>query len=137
MIVNDLLYDYYFLLNKFYPKFILSIPKNYISSFASFNSFPIGDQSQSKFYLSRSISVNTCFMRFDRLSTVLTPEMPKRRDLVAVVLIVLPWTLLITVWHQSTIPPLLATQKGRVILLNRLCSISGCLEKLSRMLLNC
>ncbi|XP_075876023.1 galactosylgalactosylxylosylprotein 3-beta-glucuronosyltransferase 1-like [Nelusetta ayraudi] len=37
--------------------------------------------------------------------------MPKRRDIVAVVLIVLPWTLLITVWHQSTIPPLLATQK--------------------------
>lgn len=38
--------------------------------------------------------------------------MPKRRDIVAVVLIVLPWTLLITVWHQTTIPPLLATQKG-------------------------
>ncbi|TMS14246.1 Galactosylgalactosylxylosylprotein 3-beta-glucuronosyltransferase 1 [Larimichthys crocea] len=37
--------------------------------------------------------------------------MPKRRDIVAIVLIVLPWTLLITVWHQSTITPLLATQK--------------------------
>uniref|UniRef100_A0A3Q3II02 Galactosylgalactosylxylosylprotein 3-beta-glucuronosyltransferase n=1 Tax=Monopterus albus TaxID=43700 RepID=A0A3Q3II02_MONAL len=37
--------------------------------------------------------------------------MPKRRDVVAIVLIVLPWTLLITVWHQSTITPLLAIQK--------------------------
>ncbi|XP_022601513.1 galactosylgalactosylxylosylprotein 3-beta-glucuronosyltransferase 1-like [Seriola dumerili] len=37
--------------------------------------------------------------------------MPKRRDIVAIVLIVLPWTLLITVWHQSTITPLLATRK--------------------------
>uniref|UniRef100_A0A665W590 Galactosylgalactosylxylosylprotein 3-beta-glucuronosyltransferase n=1 Tax=Echeneis naucrates TaxID=173247 RepID=A0A665W590_ECHNA len=34
--------------------------------------------------------------------------MPKRRDIVAIVLIVLPWTLLITVWHQSAITPLLA-----------------------------
>lgn len=42
----------------------------------------------------------------------LTLEMPKRRDIVAIVLIVLPWTLLITVWHQSTITPLLATRKG-------------------------
>ncbi|KAK0154117.1 Galactosylgalactosylxylosylprotein 3-beta-glucuronosyltransferase 1 [Merluccius polli] len=28
--------------------------------------------------------------------------MPRRRDILAVVLIVLPWTLLLTVWHQST-----------------------------------
>ena len=39
-------------------------------------------------------------------------EMPKRRDILAIVLIVLPWTLLVTVWHQSTIAPLLATHKG-------------------------
>ena len=39
-------------------------------------------------------------------------EMPKRRDVLAVVLIVLPWTLLVTVWHQSTVAPLLATRKG-------------------------
>uniref|UniRef100_A0A8B9Q337 Galactosylgalactosylxylosylprotein 3-beta-glucuronosyltransferase n=1 Tax=Apteryx owenii TaxID=8824 RepID=A0A8B9Q337_APTOW len=38
--------------------------------------------------------------------------MPKRRDILAIVLIVLPWTLLITVWHQSTIAPLLAVHKG-------------------------
>ncbi|KAJ7413420.1 beta-1,3-glucuronyltransferase 1 [Pitangus sulphuratus] len=38
-------------------------------------------------------------------------EMPKRRDILAIVLIVLPWTLLITVWHQSTIAPLLAVHK--------------------------
>uniref|UniRef100_A0A8C4N894 Galactosylgalactosylxylosylprotein 3-beta-glucuronosyltransferase n=1 Tax=Equus asinus asinus TaxID=83772 RepID=A0A8C4N894_EQUAS len=38
-------------------------------------------------------------------------EMPKRRDILAIVLIVLPWTLLVTVWHQSTITPLLATHK--------------------------
>uniref|UniRef100_A0A665W5M8 Galactosylgalactosylxylosylprotein 3-beta-glucuronosyltransferase n=1 Tax=Echeneis naucrates TaxID=173247 RepID=A0A665W5M8_ECHNA len=38
--------------------------------------------------------------------------MPKRRDIVAIVLIVLPWTLLITVWHQSAITPLLAARKG-------------------------
>uniref|UniRef100_A0A452F094 Galactosylgalactosylxylosylprotein 3-beta-glucuronosyltransferase n=1 Tax=Capra hircus TaxID=9925 RepID=A0A452F094_CAPHI len=38
-------------------------------------------------------------------------EMPKRRDVLAVVLIVLPWTLLVTVWHQSTVAPLLATRK--------------------------
>ncbi|XP_026185087.1 galactosylgalactosylxylosylprotein 3-beta-glucuronosyltransferase 1 [Mastacembelus armatus] len=37
--------------------------------------------------------------------------MPKRRDIVAIVLIVLPWTLLITVWHQSTITPMLAIRK--------------------------
>ncbi|KAG7516509.1 hypothetical protein JOB18_033186 [Solea senegalensis] len=37
--------------------------------------------------------------------------MSKRRDIVAVVLIVLPWTLLITVWHQSTVTPLLSTRK--------------------------
>ncbi|XP_067113108.1 galactosylgalactosylxylosylprotein 3-beta-glucuronosyltransferase 1 isoform X2 [Osmerus mordax] len=37
--------------------------------------------------------------------------MPKRRDILAIVLIVLPWTLLITVWHQSTIAPLLAARK--------------------------
>ena len=39
-------------------------------------------------------------------------EMPKRRDVLAVVLIVLPWTLLVTVWHQSTVAPLLAARKG-------------------------
>ncbi|KAM3831032.1 galactosylgalactosylxylosylprotein 3-beta-glucuronosyltransferase 1 [Vipera latastei] len=38
-------------------------------------------------------------------------EMPKRRDILAIVLIVLPWTLLITVWHQSAIAPLLAVHK--------------------------
>jgi hypothetical protein len=38
--------------------------------------------------------------------------MPKRRDILAIVLIVLPWTLLITVWHQSTLAPLLAVHKG-------------------------
>ncbi|MED6266917.1 Galactosylgalactosylxylosylprotein 3-beta-glucuronosyltransferase 1 [Characodon lateralis] len=38
--------------------------------------------------------------------------MPKRRDILAIVLIVLPWTLLITVWHQSAIAPLLAIQKA-------------------------
>ncbi|XP_056139819.1 galactosylgalactosylxylosylprotein 3-beta-glucuronosyltransferase 1 [Lampris incognitus] len=37
--------------------------------------------------------------------------MPKRRDILAIVLIVLPWTLLITVWHQSAIAPLLAIHK--------------------------
>ncbi|XP_053297387.1 galactosylgalactosylxylosylprotein 3-beta-glucuronosyltransferase 1 [Pleuronectes platessa] len=36
--------------------------------------------------------------------------MPKRRDIVAIVLIVLPWTLLITVWHQSNMTPLLASR---------------------------
>ncbi|XP_054598841.1 galactosylgalactosylxylosylprotein 3-beta-glucuronosyltransferase 1 isoform X2 [Nothobranchius furzeri] len=39
--------------------------------------------------------------------------MPKRRDILAIVLIVLPWTLLITVWHQSAIAPLLAIRKER------------------------
>ncbi|XP_068600533.1 galactosylgalactosylxylosylprotein 3-beta-glucuronosyltransferase 1 [Brachionichthys hirsutus] len=39
--------------------------------------------------------------------------MPKRRDIVAIVLIVLPWTLLITVWHRSTVTPLLAPRKGK------------------------
>ncbi|XP_054443482.1 galactosylgalactosylxylosylprotein 3-beta-glucuronosyltransferase 1 isoform X3 [Pteronotus mesoamericanus] len=38
-------------------------------------------------------------------------EMPKRRDVLAIVLIVLPWTLLVTVWHQSTIAPLLTAHK--------------------------
>ncbi|KAF6080574.1 beta-1,3-glucuronyltransferase 1 [Phyllostomus discolor] len=38
-------------------------------------------------------------------------EMPKRRDILAIVLIVLPWTLLVTVWHQSTIAPLLTAHK--------------------------
>lgn len=38
--------------------------------------------------------------------------MPKRRDILAIVLIVLPWTLLITVWHQNAIAPLLAIRKG-------------------------
>ncbi|XP_028322238.1 galactosylgalactosylxylosylprotein 3-beta-glucuronosyltransferase 1 [Gouania willdenowi] len=37
--------------------------------------------------------------------------MPKRRDIAAIVLIVLPWTLLITVWHQSSFTPLLTTLK--------------------------
>uniref|UniRef100_A0A8C9KGZ1 Galactosylgalactosylxylosylprotein 3-beta-glucuronosyltransferase n=1 Tax=Panthera tigris altaica TaxID=74533 RepID=A0A8C9KGZ1_PANTA len=37
--------------------------------------------------------------------------MPKRRDILAIVLIVLPWTLLVTVWHQSTIAPLLTAHK--------------------------
>lgn len=39
-------------------------------------------------------------------------EMTKRRDIVAIVLIVLPWTLLITVWHQNAITPFFAIQKG-------------------------
>uniref|UniRef100_A0A3B3T539 Galactosylgalactosylxylosylprotein 3-beta-glucuronosyltransferase n=2 Tax=Paramormyrops kingsleyae TaxID=1676925 RepID=A0A3B3T539_9TELE len=39
-------------------------------------------------------------------------EMPKRRDILAIVLIVLPWTLLITVWHQSAITPLLTIRKA-------------------------
>lgn len=39
-------------------------------------------------------------------------EMPKRRDVLAIVLIVLPWTLLVTVWHQSTLAPLLTAHKG-------------------------
>ncbi|XP_006776127.1 PREDICTED: galactosylgalactosylxylosylprotein 3-beta-glucuronosyltransferase 1 [Myotis davidii] len=39
-------------------------------------------------------------------------EMPKRRDILAIILIVLPWTLLVTVWHQSTIAPLLTAHKG-------------------------
>ncbi|MFT7800273.1 galactosylgalactosylxylosylprotein 3-beta-glucuronosyltransferase 1-like, partial [Arapaima gigas] len=38
-------------------------------------------------------------------------EMPKRRDILAVVLIVLPWMLLITVWHQTAVAPLLAIRK--------------------------
>ncbi|KAM6970501.1 galactosylgalactosylxylosylprotein 3-beta-glucuronosyltransferase 1-like [Aplochiton taeniatus] len=37
--------------------------------------------------------------------------MLKRRDILALVLIVLPWTLLITVWHNSTITSLLVTPK--------------------------
>uniref|UniRef100_A0A3B4V818 Galactosylgalactosylxylosylprotein 3-beta-glucuronosyltransferase n=1 Tax=Seriola dumerili TaxID=41447 RepID=A0A3B4V818_SERDU len=49
--------------------------------------------------------------------------MPKRRDIVAIVLIVLPWTLLITVWHQSTITPLLATRKGKGTIDQESCSL--------------
>ncbi|XP_015260061.1 PREDICTED: galactosylgalactosylxylosylprotein 3-beta-glucuronosyltransferase 1-like isoform X1 [Cyprinodon variegatus] len=41
--------------------------------------------------------------------------MPKRRDIIAIVLIVLPWTLLISVWHQSNITSVLAAQKGNTI----------------------
>ncbi|CAI9624592.1 unnamed protein product, partial [Staurois parvus] len=37
--------------------------------------------------------------------------MLKRRDILAIVLIVLPWTLLITVWHHSTLSPLLTAHK--------------------------
>ncbi|XP_007894239.1 galactosylgalactosylxylosylprotein 3-beta-glucuronosyltransferase 1 [Callorhinchus milii] len=37
--------------------------------------------------------------------------MPKRRDVLAIVLIVLPWTLLITVWHQNTLSPLLTLRR--------------------------
>ncbi|KAK2879836.1 galactosylgalactosylxylosylprotein 3-beta-glucuronosyltransferase 1 [Channa argus] len=37
--------------------------------------------------------------------------MLKRRDIIAIVLILLPWTLLITVWHQNAIAPLLAIRK--------------------------
>ncbi|KAJ3588656.1 hypothetical protein NHX12_009510 [Muraenolepis orangiensis] len=37
--------------------------------------------------------------------------MARSRDILAVVLIVLPWTLLITVWHQSTGNPLLPSRK--------------------------
>lgn len=54
-----------------------------------------------------------CDLQVDH-DSALTPEMPKRRDIVAIVLIVLPWTLLITVWHQNTITPLLAIQKGKL-----------------------
>ncbi|KAK5607280.1 Galactosylgalactosylxylosylprotein 3-beta-glucuronosyltransferase 1 [Crenichthys baileyi] len=38
--------------------------------------------------------------------------MPKRRDIVAIVLIVLPWTLLVSVWHQSNVASVLAAQKA-------------------------
>ncbi|KAM4726653.1 galactosylgalactosylxylosylprotein 3-beta-glucuronosyltransferase 1-like isoform 1-T2 [Anableps anableps] len=38
--------------------------------------------------------------------------MPKRRDIVAIVLIVLPWMLLISVWHQSNVTSVLAAQKA-------------------------
>ncbi|XP_063324024.1 galactosylgalactosylxylosylprotein 3-beta-glucuronosyltransferase 1-like [Pelmatolapia mariae] len=37
---------------------------------------------------------------------------PNGRHILAIVLIVLPWTLLITVWHQNTFAPLPASQKG-------------------------
>ncbi|XP_029028994.1 galactosylgalactosylxylosylprotein 3-beta-glucuronosyltransferase 1 [Betta splendens] len=37
--------------------------------------------------------------------------MLKRRDIITIVLIVLPWTLLITVWHQNAVSPLLVVQK--------------------------
>ncbi|KAL3987808.1 transcription elongation regulator 1 [Sarotherodon galilaeus] len=37
--------------------------------------------------------------------------MPKRKHVLAVVLIVLPWTLLITVWYQNTIGTLFTTRK--------------------------
>ncbi|KAM9496478.1 galactosylgalactosylxylosylprotein 3-beta-glucuronosyltransferase 1-like [Clarias gariepinus] len=37
--------------------------------------------------------------------------MPKGRDSLFFMLIVLPWTLLITVWHQCAMPPLIATRK--------------------------
>ncbi|XP_066506978.1 galactosylgalactosylxylosylprotein 3-beta-glucuronosyltransferase 1 isoform X2 [Hoplias malabaricus] len=37
--------------------------------------------------------------------------MPRRRDVLALVLIVLPWTLLLTVWHQSPVTPQLLTRK--------------------------
>ncbi|KAM6906930.1 galactosylgalactosylxylosylprotein 3-beta-glucuronosyltransferase 1 isoform 1-T1 [Xenentodon cancila] len=37
--------------------------------------------------------------------------MPKRRDLIAIILIVLPWTLLISIWHQRNVTSLLAAQK--------------------------
>lgn len=45
--------------------------------------------------------------------------MPKRRDILAIVLIVLPWTLLITVWHQTTLAPLLTVHKGEPALLQQ------------------
>ncbi|KAI4903616.1 hypothetical protein NFI96_008797 [Prochilodus magdalenae] len=37
--------------------------------------------------------------------------MPRRRDVLALVLIVLPWTLLISVWHQSPVTPQPVTRK--------------------------
>ncbi|XP_035985223.1 galactosylgalactosylxylosylprotein 3-beta-glucuronosyltransferase 1 [Fundulus heteroclitus] len=41
--------------------------------------------------------------------------MPKRRDIIAIVLIVLPWTLLISVWHQSNVSSVPAAQKADTI----------------------
>ncbi|KAM4547115.1 galactosylgalactosylxylosylprotein 3-beta-glucuronosyltransferase 1-like isoform 2-T3 [Fundulus diaphanus] len=41
--------------------------------------------------------------------------MPKRRDIIAIVLIVLPWTLLISVWHQSNVSSVPAAQKTDTI----------------------
>ncbi|XP_032433046.1 galactosylgalactosylxylosylprotein 3-beta-glucuronosyltransferase 1 isoform X2 [Xiphophorus hellerii] len=41
--------------------------------------------------------------------------MPKRRDIVAIVLIALPWMLLISVWHQSNITSVLTAQKADTI----------------------
>ncbi|KAG8141529.1 hypothetical protein E2320_007141, partial [Naja naja] len=52
-----------------------------------------------------------CAMGNEELWVPSALEMPKRRDILAIVLIVLPWTLLITVWHQSAIAPLLAVHK--------------------------
>ncbi|XP_053861330.1 galactosylgalactosylxylosylprotein 3-beta-glucuronosyltransferase 1 isoform X1 [Malaclemys terrapin pileata] len=57
------------------------------------------------------ISEPTSAMGNEELWVQSVLEMPKRRDILAIVLIVLPWTLLITVWHQSTIAPLLAVHK--------------------------
>ncbi|PWA22988.1 galactosylgalactosylxylosylprotein 3-beta-glucuronosyltransferase 1 isoform X1 [Gambusia affinis] len=41
--------------------------------------------------------------------------MPKRRDIVAIVLIALPWMLLISVWHQSNITSVLTAQRADTI----------------------
>lgn len=56
--------------------------------------------------------------------------MPKRRDIVAIVLIVLPWTLLITVWHQNAITPLLTAHervagRSRNSFISKDCSSQG------------
>ncbi|EMP29052.1 Galactosylgalactosylxylosylprotein 3-beta-glucuronosyltransferase 1 [Chelonia mydas] len=60
---------------------------------------------------SRCVSEPASAMGNEELWVQSVLEMPKRRDILAIVLIVLPWTLLITVWHQSTIAPLLAVHK--------------------------
>lgn len=39
--------------------------------------------------------------------------MPRRRDVLALVLIVLPWTLLISMWHQGPVTPQLITHKSK------------------------
>jgi len=39
--------------------------------------------------------------------------MPKRKDFLALVLIVVPWTLLLTLWHQRAANPLLPVAKGK------------------------